>query len=227
MSKVSANYPDYSSSSISIGNSKASTGVKNGVLTSNYEMSDNESAIYNYALSTLAGILPKLNTFDTDTLSNLKSEVDAYKTSGIDSINDLYNSSLFNIENDVASRFGNLDNSIFKDNLDSLESERSKAVSAFAQDVLAKQNALESDELTQRYALVELLTGLSDGIYNNALKAINSSTGGSSSLNNYNSNVYSALANMAGTSSNYDVTSMLSTLLGSNKDVSQILSLIK
>lgn len=227
MSKVSANYPDYSSSSISIGDSKASTGVKNGVLTSNYEMSDSENAIYNYALSTLAGILPKLNTFDTDTLSGLKSEVDAYKTSGIDSINGLYNTSLMDIENDVAARFGNLDNSIFKDNLDGLESERSKAVSAFAQDVLAKQSALESDELTKRYALVELLSGLSDGIYNNALKAINSSTGSSSSLNNYNSNLYSALSNMAGTSSSYDVSTMLATLLSGNKDVSTLLSILK
>lgn len=224
MSKVSsADYPAYTNSAVSIGGSTATTGVSDGILKGDYEMSDAEAAIYNYALSTLAGILPQVNTFDTDTLSSLKSEVDAYKNSGIATINDLYNSSLTDLENDVASRFGNLDNSIFTDNLSELESERSDAVSSFAQDVLAKQSELKSDELSQRYALIELLSGLSDNIYSKALNAISTALSGSSSATNYSSDLYEALANIENTSSKTNASSLASLLgLTGNTNYSNI-----
>ncbi len=214
MSKVTANYPSYSNSNVSVGGSTASTGVTDGVLTSSYGMSDSENSIYNYALSTLANILPQLNTFDSDTMENINSSVNAYKSSGISDINDLYNSSLYDIESDIASRFGNLDNSIFKDDVSELESERADAVSSFAQDVLSKRNELVSDELSQRYALVDLLSGLSNGIYGNALNLINTALGSSSNVNSYNNDLYNAFSKMENTSSGYNSNSFLSGLLG-------------
>lgn len=217
MSKVSsANYPNYSSSSVSMGGSTASTGVKKGVLTTDYDMSDNESAIYNYALSTLANILPQLNTFDTNTLSSIQSQVDAYKNSGIESINSIYNPMITNLENDIVSRFGNLDNSIFTDNLNDIESKRSDAVSSFAQNVLAKQSELESDELTKRYALAEFLNGLANNTYGNALSAISTALGGSANANNYNNDLYNAISALQNTnsSSNINANSLISSLLG-------------
>lgn len=226
MSKVSsADYPKYSSSSVSVGDSSASTGVVNGVLTSNYNMSDAESAIYNYALNTIASILPQINTFDPDTLSSIKSEVDAYKDSGVQQINNLYNSDLSNLENDAVSRFGNLDNSVFKDSLSDLESQRANAVSSFAQDVLSKQNELKSDELTQRYALIKFLNGLSDDIYGNALDTISTALGSSSSYNNYNSDLYNALSDMAGTGTHYNSNALISSLIG-NGSTSNLGSLL-
>lgn len=230
MSKVSSNYPNYSSSQLSLGGSSASTGVTNGVLNSDYQMSESEAAIYNYALSTLASILPNLNTFDTDTRSSIKSEVDNYQNSGVQTINDLYASSLLNLENDAASRFGNLDNSVFKDELNSLEAERSNAVSSFAQDVLSKQSSLESDELTKRYALVELLSGLSNGIYSNALGAITTALSGSSSANSYNSRVYDALSAIESTNSSSSgsssIANLLSGLLGGSESTAGLSSLL-
>lgn len=228
MSKVSSSYPSYSSSAVSVGDSKASTGVSNGVLTSDYDMSDDESSIYNYALSTLASILPGINTFDSDTKNSIDSEVNAYKNEGISDINDLYNSSLTNLENDASSRFGNLDNSIFSNNLSNLESERSDAVSSFAQDVLSKKSSLESDELTKRYALIELLSGLSDDIYSKALDALSTSLSGSSSENSYNSGLYNAISALESTnssSSSNSLSSLLSSLGGtSSNSLSSILS---
>lgn len=229
MSKVSSNYPSYSSSTVSLGGSKASTGVNNGVLTSNYDMSDAESSIYNYALNTLASILPQLNTFDPDTQKSIESQVGAYENQGIANINKLYNSDLSNIENDAVSRFGNLDNSIFNNNLNNLETERSNAVSSFAQGVLSKQNQLESDELTRRYDLVNLLSGLSDDIYSNALKAIGTAINGSTSENNYNSDVYNALSALQrmGTRTSNSTGSLISSLLGTNgSTTSDILNLL-
>lgn len=234
MSKVTSSYPAYSNSAISLGGSTAKTGVTNGTLNGNYAMSDAESAIYNYALNTLANILPSVNTFDPNTQSELQSEVDAYQNKGVKTINDLYNSSLKNLENDAVSRFGNLDNSIFTDDLEKLSSERSNAVSSFAQSVLSKQNELQSDELTQRYALIKLLSGLSDDIYSNALQAISTALTGSSSANNYNSELYDALESMSkSNSSSGSSNSLLSGLLGltgsseSSSPLSNLLSLFK
>ncbi|MFA7658620.1 MAG: hypothetical protein WCY19_04240 [Candidatus Gastranaerophilaceae bacterium] len=230
MSKVSStDYPSYSSSSVSIGDSSAKTGVTNGVLSSSYDMSGNEGAIYDYALSTLASILPKLNTFDTDTLSSIQSEVNAYKNQGLDTINETYNPMITNLENDIASRFGNLDNSIFKDDLSDIESERADAVSSFAQNVLAKQSELKSDELTKRYALVELLNGLANDTYSNALNTISTALGSSASANSYNSGLYKALSDIAGTNSSASTTSsLLSNLLGlsGNSSYSSLLNLL-
>lgn len=222
MSKVTSNFPSYNSSDISIGGSKATTQLTNGVLKSDYDMSDSEASIYNYALNTLASILPQVNTFDTDTQNQLQSEVDAYKDDGIKQINNLYNKNLTNMETDAASRFGNLDNSTFMDNMNDLEHERSDAVSSFAQDVLEKQSSLESDELTRRYSLIKLLSGLSDDIYDKALNAINTSLGSSSSASNYNSKIYDALSSLENTGSS---SSLVSSILGSGISSSALLSL--
>lgn len=233
MSKVSSNYPAYSSSKISVGDSNATTGVNNGILTSAYNMSDDEAAIYNYALSTLASILPGINTFDTDTKSSIQSQVKAYQDQGLDKINEIYNPMIQNLTNDISSRFGNLDNSIFKDDLGDIESERSNAVSSFAQNVLSKQSELESDELTKRYSLIQMLNGLANNTYDKALDAINTALGGSSSLNNYNSDIYDAINALQSTNSKAttnNVNSMLSSLFGltnganSNSTISSLFS---
>lgn len=215
MSKVSSSdYPKYSSSSISLGGSNAKTGVLDGVLTSDYIMSNGEESIYNYALNTLASILPQLNTFSPETLGSIQSQVDAYRNKGIDEINQTYKPMVTSLENDIASRFGNLDNSVFKDNLDTIESKRTNAVSSFAQDVLAKQSGLASDELTKRYSLVELLSGLANDIYGNALNAISTALGGSANANNYNDDLYNALSNVKGTGTSANANSLLSSILG-------------
>jgi hypothetical protein len=214
MSKVSSNYPAYNSTSLAIGDSSATTGVNGGVLNANYNMGANESAIYNYALTTLASILPRLNTFSADTQNSLQASVDAYRNSGLNSINKIYNPMIQSLQNDIVSRFGNLDNSIFSNNLQNIESERANAISSFAQDVLAKQNSLKADELTQRYALVNLLNGVANNTYNNALNAISTALGGSANINNYNSSLYNALKDISSTNSNLNNNSLFTTLLG-------------
>lgn len=219
MSKVSnIDYPAYTGSSLSIGDSKATANLLNGVISTNYNMSENEANIYNYALSTLANILPQLNTFSPDTQNSIQSQVNAYKDQGIDAINQTYTPVINDLKNDIASRFGNLDNSIFDEKLNNIESKRSDAISAFAQDILAKQSELENDELNRRYSLAQFLSGMSDNIYSNALNAINTALGGSSSVNTYNNNLYNALYKqyLTNNSSNNALSNALSNALGAN-----------
>ncbi len=231
MSKVSSvEYPTYSGSSVSIGGSKATTGLSNGVLTSNYQMSDNEQAIYDYAMKTLLESLPTVNTLSPETQQSLQSQLNAYTNKGIDSINQIYTPMISDLQNDVASRFGNLDNSIFTDNLNQIESNRSDAISSFAQDILAKQSELEDAQLNRQYSFIDLLTGVSDNIYSNALNAISTALGSSSNANSYNSNLYNALYKqyLSNNTSGSQLASSLGNALGltSGSGASSILSFL-
>jgi len=220
MSKVSSvDYPSYTGSNVSVnGNNVSSTSLANGVLSSNYNMSDSEKAIYDYAQNTLANILPQLNVFSPDTQSNIQSQLDAYKAQGVDTINQTYTPMIKNLENDIASRFGNFDNSMFMDNLNGIESKRSDAVSSLSQDLLAKRNTLVDDQLNNQYTYADFLNNLQNQSYNNALSSISTALGGSSTANSYNNNLYSTLYKQAqasnSNSSSSAITSLLANALG-------------
>ena len=190
MSKVSNSSPDYSGSNVNIGGSNAYSGMLNGQHVSNYKMSDSDSQIYNYALDSIAKILPSINTFSPETLLGFENSINAYKDSGIKKIDSYYDKSLSALKNDIVSRFGNLDNSMFNQSLNNLEQNRADSVSNFAQSIMAKQNELISNELNQRYALVNFLNGLSNNIYTKALNTHGLALNGSSKLNRYNNNLY-------------------------------------
>lgn len=219
MSKVSSiDYPSYTGGSLSINNQPLATAdLVNGVLSSNYNMSDAEKSIYEYSQNTLASILPQLNVFSPATTNSLQSQVNAYKTKGEDTINGIYTPMIKNLENDIASRFGNFDNSIFMDNLSNIESKRSDAISAFAQDVLAKQSELEQEELNKRYTYADFLNGMQNQTLQNALNAISTALGSSSNANSYNNNLYNSLykqylQSQSGSTGN--ISSLLSSAFG-------------
>lgn len=195
MSKVSsADYPTYTGGQVSINNQPVATAsLADGVLRSNYNMSDAEKALYDYAQQTLASIVPQVNVFSPETLSALQSQINAYKANGEDTINSVYTPMIKSLENDIASRFGNFDNSVFMDNLNNIESKRSDAISSFAQDVMAKQSDLENNELNKRYNYIDLLNTLQNQPIQNALNYINTALGSSSNANSYNTNLYNAL----------------------------------
>lgn len=195
MSKVSSSdYPSFTKGQVSINNQPvASASMSNGVINSNYNMSDAEKAAYDYAQNALASILPQLNVFSPEVQNSLQSQLDAYKNQGIKTIDSVYTPMIKSMENDIASRFGNFDNSIFMNNLNNIESKRSDAISSFAQDVLARQSQLENDELNRRYTLADFLNGVQNQSMQNALSMINTALGGSTSANSYNNNLYNSL----------------------------------
>lgn len=222
MSKItsadtSSDYPTFSSGSVSInGTPVATTKYSDGSLKSNYNMNDNEKAIYDYAQSTLAGILPQLNVFSAETQNSLQSQLDAYKNKGLETIDKTYSPMIKSLENEVASRFGNFDNSMFMDKLETIESNRADAMSAFVQDMIAKESNLTQSELDRRYAYADFLNGLQNQSYANAMSAINTSLGSSSNANSYNNSLYNTLYKQSSQSSSNvsDVTSLLSRAMG-------------
>lgn len=147
--------------------------------------------------------LPNVNTFSDTAAKNMQSQVDAYTQKGQDLINNTYAPIINNLKNDIASRFGNFDNSAFLNNLNSIESKRSEAESSLAQDVLSKESDLVNNELSNRYNYLDLMNNIQNQENNNILSYLmaalsNSNSGskysGNTTTTNNNGNSYANLA---------------------------------
>lgn len=201
----SSKYPSYSAGTITInGSDKANTYKKGNTIYTNYNMSDDEKRAYEYAQKSFADSLSKVNVFDDATKQNLQSQLDAYTLNGQKIINNIYEPMLDDLKTDVASRFGNLDNSVFMDNLNSIEENRAESINNLAQDVLAKQDELINNELSQRYTYLGFLQDVQNQMNSNILNYIGASQQNSSSGNSYNAQAYTANnSSSGGTYSNY------------------------
>lgn len=193
--------PDYSkqlSGTVKINGVTVSTS-KDGV--TNYNLTPAQKAAYNYAQTAFSDGLSSINTFLPETINNLYEQVTAYKNQGINTINEVYEPMLKNLQTDVSKRFGNLDNSIFLDDLKDIEGQRANAVNLLAQDVTAKQNELVNDELTNRYNLLSFLNNYQNQVFGNALSASNSANNNAQSYANYQNALVTLANNQNKTSS--------------------------
>lgn len=193
MSKKTKTYDPSASITIN-GMQKSSVKTKKGGTNVTYNMNPYEKAAYEYAQKSFNENLSNINVFSDETVKNLKNQLDAYKNRGIDLINQTYSPMIKDVQNDSARRFGNIDNSIFLDNLKTIEAQRSSAVNEFAQDVTSKQNELVNDELTNRYKYLAFLNDYQNSVYDNMLNTLamnqnflNSNQNYQNSLNNRNS----------------------------------------
>ena len=190
--------PAYSGGVVTInGEEKASQYKSGNNIYSNYNMSDTEKQIYDYAQNSFLENLPKINTFSEETQKNLQNQLNAYTQKGIDTINDIYTPMLNDMKTDIASRFGNFDNSIFMNNLNSIESNRSDAINSLSQDILAKQNELINDELNRRYNYMDFLSGVQNQTVGNILSFLQQASNNSNSGNSYNNSNYSNSSNFS------------------------------
>lgn len=197
-------YPAYSSGSMNInGVTKAGTLKIGNDISSNYNMSADEKRAYEYAQKSLADSLPTVNIFDEDTKKNLQSQLDAYTLNGQKLVNEMYSPMLNNLKTDVAARFGNLDNSVFMDNLNSIESKRAESINNLAQDVMSKRDELINNELSQRYTYLNFLQDLQNQMNTNMLNFMSGSQQNSSSGNSYNVQAYNATKSSSNSLGNY------------------------
>ncbi len=176
-----------STSSVKInGQTKAKTTTySNGSSTSNYYMSRAEQDAYNYAQEQFAKGLKDINVFSPQILQELSDQVEAYKNSGIKQINEIYSPMLGKLQNNIASRFGNLDNSIFLDKLNQIEGKRAESVSALAQDITNRAQELKQNEIGGRYDYLNFLNDYQNQIYQNALNGANTGTNMANSAARY------------------------------------------
>lgn len=190
-SSVSVATPSFAGGSVSLnGNKKATVSRDCNGINSNYDMDIYEQQVYDYARKNLAQNLPNLNVFDNDTKKDIKAQVEAYKQKAMQSLNEMYQPMLKSLTNNVASRFGNTDNSAFLEGLNSLENYRAGALASIAQDTQAKQSELFNNELSNRYNYINLLNSLVNGANSNALSYLSSALSNSNAGNFYNSNLF-------------------------------------
>ncbi len=148
----------FSSGTVNVnGQTKASTYKRGKNVVTDYYMSPDEKRAYEYAQKSFADNLPQLNVFDENTQKNLQNQLNAYTAQGQKAINNMYKPMLENLKTDIASRFGNFDNSVFMDNLNNIESKRSDSMSTLAEGIMAKQSELVNDELSRRYNYMNFL----------------------------------------------------------------------
>jgi len=193
--------PDYSkdlSGTVQI-NGVPVASTNNGV--TNYNLTAAQNAAYDYAQEAFAKGLNEINTFLPETISNLYNQVEAYKNKGIQAINEVYEPMLKNLQTDVSKRFGNLDNSIFLDDLKDIENKRADTVNLLAQDVTAKQSELVDNELANRYNLLSFLNDYQSQVFNNALSASNLANNNAESYANYQNALANTINSQTKTSS--------------------------
>lgn len=217
MGKSSKKYPGYSAGTLKLnGEDLVKTYKKGNNVISNYIMSEPEKSAYRYAQNSFNNSLSKLNVFDENTQKDFQNQLNAYTQKGQKMIDNIYNPMLNNLKTDIASRFGNLDNSVFMDNLNSIESNRADAVNSLAQDVLIKQDELINNELSRRYNYMNFLQDLQNQTKSSMLNFIGSSQANSASGNNYNAQAYAANSSSSGNLFSNLGSSLTTALMSSN-----------
>lgn len=190
MSKKSK-YPSYSAGTVTInGNTVATSKKKKNNVTSSYNMGDTEKSIYDGIQDNLETSLKNLYTISDEKQQQWNDELDAYKKAGIEEINSIYNPMVNNLRDNIASRFGNLDNSIFMDNLNSITDKQAKAVSDLSDNLLTKQDELYTKEMQNRMNYITLLSNLNTTMNNNMLTYMQMAQSNSASGNAHNQNAY-------------------------------------
>jgi len=192
MSKKSK-YPSYSSGSITVnGKEVASTRKSGNKIDSSYNMTDAEKSIYDGIQSNLASSLKNLYSISDEKQEQWNNELKAYKNAGLKQINEIYTPMVNDLRDNIASRFGNLDNSVFMDNLDTITDKQAQAVSDFSNDLLNKQSELYSSEIANRLSFISLLGNLNSAMNSNMMNYMQMALSNSESGNNYNNQAYQA-----------------------------------
>ena len=187
-------YPKYSTGSVVINGQNVSSAQrnKNNTVSSSSTMNNTEKSIYDGIQSNLATSLQDLFSISDEKQKQWDEQMNSYKQSGIREIENIYAPMQTALKNDIASRFGNFDNSIFMDNLNNITENKAQAVADLSESLLQKLDDLYTTELANRLNYISLLSGLNTTMNNNMLSYMQLANANSASGNSYNANAYQA-----------------------------------
>ena len=189
----STKYPSYSGGAVNInGMNVARTSKSDNTVNSNFTMSDVQKNIYDSIQNNMSGVLSNLFAISDPQRKEWQAQLDTMRNVGIQNINDIYTPIQNNLKNDIASRFGNLDNSVFLDNLSAITNNKSKAIADLANNILLAQSDLYNQEIQNRMNVLSLLDGLNNSINGNILGYLGLAYQNANSGNQYNQAAYSA-----------------------------------
>ena len=194
MSKTSK-YPSYSGGAVNInGRNTARTYRKGNTVNSSYNMDETQKQIYNSIQDNMSGVLDNLFTITDPQRVEWQNLLNAMQNVGMQNINDIYTPLQDSLKNDIASRFGNLDNSIFLDKLGVITNNKSKAIADLTNNLLLAQNDLYNQEIQNRMNVLSLLDGLNNSLNNNIRSYLGLANQNANSGNQYNQAAYQANA---------------------------------
>lgn len=198
MSK-STKYPAYSGGGVNInGTNIASTSRSGNTVNSDYQMSNLQKKYYNALQSNMAGTLNNLFEISDPQQKEWQNQLNAMQEVGLQNINDIYTPIQNNLKNDIASRFGNLNNSIFMDNLSNITNSKSKAIADLTNSILLAQNDLYNQEIQNRLNVLSLLDSLNNSLNSNILSYLGLANSNANSGNQYNQAAYQAALQQQG-----------------------------
>ncbi len=148
--------------------------------TLSYNQTDTEKELSDYVQTNLLNGLENINVFSDEVQQSINDQVKAYQRQGIRTINETYTPMFRELRTDIASRFGNLDNSVFLDNLNEIEKNRTNAIENLTQNILAKQSELYETEMNNRYNYLTQLSSINNDNYSNMLNMLRLAMGSNS-----------------------------------------------
>ena len=141
-------YPAYSGGAVNInGFNVAKTSKKGNSVNSDYYMDKTQKQIYNSIQNNMADVLTNLFSISDAQRQEWNNQLSAMKNVGISNINNIYTPLQNNLKNDVASRFGNLDNSVFLDKLNAITNNKSQAIADLSNNLALAQSDLYNQEI--------------------------------------------------------------------------------
>lgn len=201
MGKTTVKYPAFSNGAVNInGVNIAKTSRSDNSVNSDFTMSDTQKKIYDSIQNNMSDVLGNLFTISDPQRKQWQNTLDTMQKVGMQNINDIYTPIQTNLRNDIASRFGNLDNSIFLDNLNTVMNNKSKAIADLSNSLMLVQNDLYNQEIQNRMNMLSLLDGLNNSINGNILNFLGLANQNSSLGNQYNQAAYQAALQSQGNS---------------------------
>lgn len=193
MGKLSSQkYPAFSGGAVRVnGKTKASTTKNDDTVVLNYNMSDAEKNIYDSVLNNMSSSLGGLFTISDPQRQAWNNQLNVMQQQGLENIDNIYSPMQDSLKKDIASRFGNLDNSAFLNNLKKITDNKAKAAADLSYNLVLAQNDLYANELNNRMNLISLLNNLNNSINGNMLNYMNLSNQNSAAGNSYKQTAYS------------------------------------
>ena len=179
--------PKYSGGTVVVnGRTVATANKKGNNIVTEYNMSDAEKNIFDSIQKGMNTGLSNLFEISDTERKQWDNQLKALARQGIENINSIYTPMENNLKNDIASRFGNLDNSVFLDKLREITNNKAKSVANLSSNIALTQNNLYNEELTNRMNTLTFLNNINGALNNNILNYTNAAIANSSSGNAYN-----------------------------------------
>ncbi len=193
MGKSSKKYPDYSGGTVSVNGRTVATSSRDGnSVNTNYNMSDYEKNMFNALEKGMSDSVSNLFEITDPQRQAWNQQLDALKNQGISNIESIYSPMETNLKNDIASRFGNLDNSVFMDKLNNITNKKAAAIANLSNNLALTQNDLYTNELNNRMNTISFLNNLNSALNANILNYTNAAAANSNAGNSYNNSAYNA-----------------------------------